>query len=170
MGVPGGGTPETIPWFSADLTGLNIAIHSGGVYVGARYVAPDPWVYLTSDETPSTPQQRGWFRADDEPWDELGIPDYFPGYRAMFIRPRMPSTGCQLPESIPWLNVSPPSGITAAGDSSFIEVTANAAGMSTGVYGALVCINSNDPHQPIIEVSYTLTVSTDVIFEDHLKQ
>jgi hypothetical protein len=49
-------------------------------------------------------------------------------------------------------------GATSPGNSDQVEVTFDSAGMVTGVYTALLCIESNDLASPILDVLVTLTV------------
>jgi subtilisin-like proprotein convertase family protein len=65
--------------------------------------------------------------------------------------------GCS-PNDIPWLNVNPMNGATSPGNSDQVEVTFDSAGMVTGVYTALLCIESNDLASPVLDVLVTLTV------------
>jgi hypothetical protein len=56
------------------------------------------------------------------------------------------------------MNVSPTSGSTPAGGSSTVSVTLNSTGLVAGAYNALVCIGSNDPANPTVQVPVTLNV------------
>ncbi len=168
-GIPGGGMPATVPWFTADLSGLNLAIQAGGVYIGARYAPTDPGIFISADESTGTAQQTGYFQTDGGTWEELQ-PAGFPDYRAMFIRPQMLAAGCAAPTDVPWLSVTPTSGTTAGGSSSDVDVTADATGLTNGTYQAVLCLNSDDPQQPLIEIPYTLDVSQDLIFQDRFEQ
>lgn len=168
--IPGGGLPATVPWYTADLSSLELAIQSGGVYIGARYAPVDPGIFVASDETAANPQQIGYFQTDGGAWTEVSDPSMFPDYRAMFIRPQMPAAGCASPTDVPWLSLAPTSGTTAAGSTSDVDVTADASGLSNGTYEALLCMGTNDPQQPEIVVPYTLEVSQDMIFQDRFEQ
>ena len=68
------------------------------------------------------------------------------------------ATGCQAPGDVPWLSVSPLSGTTAAGPASEVTVTTDATGLDVGTYEALVCINSNDATDPLVEIPVSMTV------------
>jgi hypothetical protein len=65
---------------------------------------------------------------------------------------------CQYPIDVPWMNVSPTGGSTLAGGSSTVSVTLNSTGLVSGTYNALVCISSNDPANPTVQVPVTLNV------------
>jgi subtilisin family serine protease len=66
--------------------------------------------------------------------------------------------GCAAPTDVPWLSVVPDSGSTPAGESDDVTVTFDATGLAIGTYEALLCVNSNDPANPLLEVPVTLTV------------
>ena len=68
------------------------------------------------------------------------------------------STGCELPSDIPWLSVSPTSGSTGSGSTSTVDVTFDSTGLTPGGYSATLCVNSNDPATPQVEVPVDLTV------------
>src|SRR5690606_30752393 len=87
----------------------------------------------------------------------------FADYRAMFIRAiaggeQAPPVGCDAPNAVPWLSVSPATGNTFAGESDDVTVSINAAGIAPGDYSALLCINSSDAATPRVEVPVELTV------------
>jgi hypothetical protein len=62
---------------------------------------------------------------------------------------------CSIPE---WLSVDPQVGSTAPAGFSLLTVTYDATGLEPGQYTAGICIESNDPAQPIVQVPVTLTV------------
>ncbi len=66
---------------------------------------------------------------------------------------------CNFPGEIPWLKFSENSGSTAAGDFSNLNVTLDATGLEAGDYSSVICINSNDPATPLLEIPVSLTVS-----------
>lgn len=65
---------------------------------------------------------------------------------------------CELPNDISWLAVDPDNGTTAAGGSDDVSVGFDSTGLSTGVYTGTLCVNSNDPIDPLVQVPVTLTV------------
>jgi subtilisin family serine protease len=71
----------------------------------------------------------------------------------------IPPVGCQAPEDIPWLSVSPASGTTAADSESTVNVSFDTTGLSLGEYEAVLCVNSNDAMMPLVEVPVSLTVA-----------
>jgi hypothetical protein len=66
--------------------------------------------------------------------------------------------GCTA-NDIPWLSVSPSFGTTPFGNTSEVEVTFDSTGLASGTYTGTVCIDSNDPVNPTINVPVTLTVT-----------
>ncbi len=52
---------------------------------------------------------------------------------------------CSSPASVPWLSVSPASGLTTAGNSAPVTVTFDSTGLAVGTYTANLCVNSDDP-------------------------
>jgi hypothetical protein len=66
---------------------------------------------------------------------------------------------CAAPADVPWLGVVPGSGSTGAGESSEVLVSFDAAGLVPGEYGAVLCVGSNDPVSPLVEVPVSLTVA-----------
>jgi subtilisin-like proprotein convertase family protein len=70
--------------------------------------------------------------------------------------------GCDNPATIPWLSASPDSGSAAAGETDLSTITANATGLTPGTYDALLCVNSNDAVNPIVEVPVEFEVTAGV--------
>jgi uncharacterized repeat protein (TIGR01451 family) len=68
-------------------------------------------------------------------------------------------TGCDNPSTIPWLSVAPVSGSTPGGQTSNVTVSVNATGVAPGTYEALLCVNSNDAANPVVEVPVGLEVT-----------
>jgi hypothetical protein len=71
---------------------------------------------------------------------------------------------CAAPTDLGWLSVSPNAGTTAGGASKGISVTFNATGLAEGVYNGRLCVNSNDPDTPVVQIQITLTVKLDRVF------
>ncbi len=70
--------------------------------------------------------------------------------------------GCSNPSDLPWVSVNPASGTTTAGNSSDVTVTFDSTGLADGDYSGLLCVNSNDPATPVVEVPVSLTVTAGV--------
>lgn len=65
---------------------------------------------------------------------------------------------CNSPSDVTWANASPTSGSTASGGNTNVDVIFDSTGLSPGVYNAKLCIDSDDPDEPTVEVDLTLTV------------
>jgi hypothetical protein len=68
-------------------------------------------------------------------------------------------SACDTLADVPWLSVSPASGSTPAGGSSDVTVSFDVSGLDPGVFEAVLCVQSNDPATPLVEVPVTLTVT-----------
>jgi hypothetical protein len=68
---------------------------------------------------------------------------------------------CDAPVDIPWLSVNPDTGITPPGQTDPVEVTFDSTGLSEGDYTGKLCVTSNDPVNPLIEVDLSLMVTGD---------
>ena len=77
--------------------------------------------------------------------------------------------GCQSPTSLPWLSFNPSSGETAPGDTSQVTVTLDASGLEEGPYHGLLCLESNDPATPLVEVPVLMNVAGDDVFADRFE-
>lgn len=66
-------------------------------------------------------------------------------------------TACA-PGDMPWLTVAPTSGTILPGASQDVTVGFDSTGLAVGVYTGTLCVNSNDPVLPQIELPVTLTV------------
>ena len=65
---------------------------------------------------------------------------------------------CQNPADVPWLSVSPAAGSLAGGASQDATVSVDATGVAAGSYSANLCVTSNDPVNPLVNVPVALTV------------
>jgi hypothetical protein len=145
--------PITVPeWRAYDLSSLYTTVGSGSLYVGIRFHPVSPGgVYLAADESDDRPVGyaggRYWNWGDAGTWSN--IEEHFPAYRSMFLRAvtagaQEPPTGCDDLHSIPWLDVSPDSGRTAAGQTDAVTLAVNTSGVAAGDYSALLCLDSDD--------------------------
>ncbi|HEY8474383.1 MAG TPA: hypothetical protein VIL37_17345, partial [Natronosporangium sp.] len=82
---------------------------------------------------------------------------------AWSVEPAAP--GCAEPGSVGWLEVAPATGATPGGGSSELTVSIDAAGLAAGDYRAALCVESNDPADPVVEVPVALTVAAVVCDE-----
>ena len=67
--------------------------------------------------------------------------------------------GCDSPVDIPWLSTDPDAGTTPPGESVAVDVTADASDLAPGEFTALLCVTTNDPIAPLVEVEVNLTVT-----------
>ena len=67
--------------------------------------------------------------------------------------------GCTAPSDVPWLSASPASGSLAGGESEDSTITVDASALAAGSYSAHVCVASNDPVNPLIDVPVSVTVT-----------
>jgi hypothetical protein len=67
-------------------------------------------------------------------------------------------TACDSPADISWLAVAPDTGTTPPLGSSVVDVTFDSTGMTPGDYTAHLCVNSDDPVTPVVQVPVMLTV------------
>lgn len=70
-----------------------------------------------------------------------------------------PVTGCTAGDILPWASVDTGSGTIAAGGNASVTVTFDSTGLAVGTYSGLLCVNSNDPVNPQVEVPVELTVA-----------
>ena len=68
------------------------------------------------------------------------------------------TNACELPGYVNWLDISATAGATAAQGSTPVTVSAYSWGATPGVYKSTLCINSNDPANPLVEVPVTMIV------------
>jgi plastocyanin len=69
---------------------------------------------------------------------------------------------CATPETVPWLTLDPTSGTVATGDTATtVNATMDAASLGEGVYNAIVCVDSNDTLNALVQVPVAFTVTVD---------
>ena len=71
---------------------------------------------------------------------------------------KQPLPICQDPEAVAWLSSQPDAGSIAAEGSTEVEVSANAAELSEGVYEAYLCLTTDDVEAPLLPIPVALTV------------
>lgn len=69
------------------------------------------------------------------------------------------SSACSTPSAVSWLSATPVSGSVVDGATATISVSVNSAGLAAGGYAGKLCLTTNDPNQPMIEVPVTLAVN-----------
>jgi len=89
----------------------------------------------------------------DAIWSDASAPVALDGGLSLLVGPL-----CDSPSDVPWLSVDPASGTTAAGGSTEITVNVDAAGLLPGTYEALLCVTSNDPSQPLVQLPVEMVV------------
>ncbi|MCB0002092.1 MAG: S8 family serine peptidase [Anaerolineae bacterium] len=67
---------------------------------------------------------------------------------------------CSAPDDIPWASVSPAAGTTTPGNSTAVNVTFDSTGLSPNTYTGTLCVESNDPVTPLVQVPLELVVTT----------
>ncbi len=67
---------------------------------------------------------------------------------------------CDVPTDITWLNISTTSGTITPDLSDALDVIYDSTGLATGEYTSTLCIDSNDPVTPQVQVPVTMTVCT----------
>jgi hypothetical protein len=66
---------------------------------------------------------------------------------------------CAVPSGTPWVGITPTSGTVAPGDAQDVTLTFDTAGLAAGdTRRALLCLESNDPEQPLTLLPLTLVV------------
>ncbi len=71
---------------------------------------------------------------------------------------------CDSPANLPWLSLGQTLGTTAGGATTLVDVTLDAIGLAPGTYSGVLCVQSNDPDTPLVEVPVSLVVA--VLFLD----
>jgi hypothetical protein len=123
----------------------------GGLFIGSNPDGQTAPSYIRSDSCEIS-----------EPTDLAAI-----GFPGMHIVMNVTGTTdveqpvCGAPTEIPWLSVSPEAGSTGAGESSEVTVTFDSTGLEVGEYEAVLCVVSNDPATPLVQVPVSLTVVED---------
>lgn len=109
-----------------------------------------------------------------DPEDAANVGDGFPDFHIIMIVDygdvTPPGTGCGSPSNVAWLSATPNTGTINGIGTKNVTVKANAASLTTGTYGGLLCVNTNDVAHPQFEIPVTLTVTpniaNDTIFKD----
>ena len=70
------------------------------------------------------------------------------------------ASACDTPSNLPWVSVNPAAGTTAPAATTVVDVTFDSTGLLPGLYEGLLCVNSNDPDTPLVEVPVALTVDS----------
>lgn len=158
------GVADQPHWFQINTLNAGLRIDAGTVYIGVRL----PWhefeVGIMGDH--DGPGSEGSYVTLGGDWIDAQSLDS--DHNAFIIRGRVLG-GCELPSEVGWLDVAPSSGSIAAGGQSNVDVIVDNSGLSQGVYEALLCIESNDPDQPVLEVPVSLEVTGPILFHDRFE-
>lgn len=148
------------------LVGIATRYADGGViWPGNRFPFP------RDEDAPAGQSFLAWMNGSSDPTDvgelgsfhnlvELGALDLAGNW---LIR-AYGEGGCA-PEDVPWLVAQPATGATGAGESSEIQVKVDSTGLTNATYTGGLCLASDDPTDPLVEVPVTLTVG---LFEEYL--
>jgi subtilisin family serine protease len=151
VSVPVTGTVPAGSTLVVEIDTPDLTVEGGGFFIGSNPDGQTAPSYIRSGSCGFT-----------EPTDlaDLGVPD-------MHIVMNVTGTTdveapvCGAPTDVPWLSASPASGSTGAGESSEVTVTFDATDLEPGDYQALLCVVSNDPVTPLVQVPVSLTVTED---------
>ncbi|MCK5920834.1 MAG: hypothetical protein KAG66_07825, partial [Methylococcales bacterium] len=70
-----------------------------------------------------------------------------------------PTASCDAPSDIPWATlIAPMAGTTAPAGTTGVTMEFNSNGLAVGTYTGKICIDSNDPDEPQVEVDLELIV------------
>jgi hypothetical protein len=109
-----------------------------------------------------------------DPEDAANVGAGFPDFHIIMIVDygdvTPPGTGCGSPSNVAWLSATPKTGTINGIGTKNVTVKANAASLTAGTYGGLMCVNTNDAAHPQFEIPVTFTVTpniaNDTIFKD----
>jgi hypothetical protein len=93
----------------------------------------------------------------DSNWSDSAAPVTLPAGLTLLVEP-VP-TACDFPSDVSWVSVNPTSGTTVAGGTSAVTVDFDATGLDPGLYEAVLCIDSNDPATPLVELPVSMDVT-----------
>ena len=77
---------------------------------------------------------------------------------------------CAKPVEIPWLSATPESGTLPLLEDEVVNIGFDAAGLGLGDYNAVLCVTSNAPDNPLVEVPVLLRVVDDEMFTDRFEE
>jgi hypothetical protein len=68
------------------------------------------------------------------------------------------ASDCNSPSDAPWVSASPTSGSVPSSSSTAVDVVFDSTGLAPGSNTYKLCIDSDDPDEPTVEVNLTLTI------------
>ncbi len=80
-----------------------------------------------------------------------------------------PGDGCAVSTDLPWLSAAPLSGSLPSAEVAEITVTLGDVPLAIGDYTGLLCVQSNDPDQPMVPVQLQLRVADPDLFADRFE-
>jgi serine protease AprX len=122
--------------------------NNDGIYASQHLVAFDPAVEDQGDWTFSF--VNGWdsSTAATMNWTDVTI---------TLHKVALPICGEEL-TNVAWMSVTPPSGVTPAGESDDIVINIDSTGLSNGDYLGYLCIATDDPAASMVPIPVDLTV------------
>ena len=72
-------------------------------------------------------------------------------------------TSCSAPEDLSWLSVSPTEGVVPVGEAVSLDVTFDSTGLTPDTYTGTLCITSNAPLRPLVEIPLALNVTLHLV-------
>jgi hypothetical protein len=148
----------TVPVTGAidDTVGKDLVVewHTDGNAAGGQFF---PGANASAETHPTFLSSATCGVTNPTPGSGIGFPDF---HLVMVVSMTNGGGGptCQNPADVPWLSVSPAAGSLAGGASEAATVTVDATGMTAGSYSANLCVTSNDPVTPLVNVPVALTV------------
>ncbi len=68
------------------------------------------------------------------------------------------NAACAVPENVSWLSLSATAGSTISNTVSTVDVTLDSTGLTPAIYEAVLCIDSNDPEEPQVQLPVSMQV------------
>ena len=152
-------------WFMVNTSTAGTVVESGTVYIGVSYQSVSERVSIMIDST-GPGGEGSYYALDGGSWQP--VTNVLPEHRALMIRAQLVS-GCDSPSDLDWLSVTPDSGSTAGGQQSAATVTVDASRLDQGTHEALLCVQSNDPDTPLVEVPVSVEVTGPLLFQDRFE-
>lgn len=141
-----------------DAAGVDLVLPSGtywlSVFVNYDSFATGRWNWNEAEQVGEQTQLVG---------NLFGVPDWtgLGDLGLSFSETAFTLTGMTcVSNDLSWVSLSPTSGTTAPGETSYVDVMFDATGVSAGSYEGIFCIETNDPTQPYVELTVSMDVTT----------
>ena len=131
----------TVPGSSYWPAAIDTTVSQGRSWAGWWAVSPPP-------DPPTMP---------DSSW---GLIDSF-GFAGNWMVRGYGTSGpasCSSPAEIPWISATPNTGTIPGHGATPVDVSFDSTGLATGIYTGTLCIESNDPIKPLVQVPVELNV------------